>query len=79
MGTSESIILSFVIIAFLLSLTFFSLGGIVGWLAGRHMLESSPTFIHPEMFDRNGNIIPDEILAIRFENTMDDDEEEELI
>ena len=32
------------------------------------------------MFDENGNVIPDEILAVRFENEYDnyyDDEEEE--
>jgi hypothetical protein len=69
---------TFFLIAFLLSLTFFILGAIIGWLTNRHLLESSPSFIHPEMFDQNGNIIPDEILAIRFENGMDDDEEELL-
>jgi hypothetical protein len=29
------------------------------------------------MFDSNGNIIPDEILAVRFENDYDYDEDEE--
>ena len=24
--------------------------------------------LHPEMFDENGNMLPDEILAVRFEN-----------
>jgi hypothetical protein len=33
--------------------------------------------MHPEMFDENGNIIPDEILAVRFENDYDDDDEED--
>lgn len=75
----ESIMISFVAITLLLSLTFFILGAIIGWLSGRHMLETSPRFIHPEMFDQHGNIIPDEIFAIRFENDMveDDDEEQE--
>jgi hypothetical protein len=34
-------------------------------------------YTHPEMFDSNGNIIPDEILAVRFENDYDYDEDEE--
>jgi len=29
--------------------------------------------MHPEMFDENGNLLPDEIVAVRFET--DDDEE----
>ena len=33
-------------------------------------------FTHPEMFDENGNVLPDEILAVRFENDYDDYEEE---
>jgi len=30
---------------------------------------------HPEMFDTNGNLLPDEIVAFRFES-YDDDEED---
>jgi hypothetical protein len=37
-------------------------------------------YTHPEMFDENGNLAPDEILAVRFENNYDtnteNDEEE---
>jgi hypothetical protein len=29
------------------------------------------------MFDENGNVIPDEILAVRFENDYDYDNEED--
>ena len=29
------------------------------------------------MFDENGNVIPDEILAVRFENDYDYDEEDD--
>jgi hypothetical protein len=29
------------------------------------------------MFDQNGNIIPDEILAVRFENDYEYDDEED--
>lgn len=27
--------------------------------------------LHPEMFDENGQLIPDEIVAVRFENSED--------
>jgi len=30
---------------------------------------------HPEMYDENGNIIPDDILAVRFESPDDDDDD----
>lgn len=59
---------------------FLLVGCMLGWLAKQHFYERnyiSP--IHPEMFDENGNLIPDEILAVRFENDYDsnDDEEED--
>jgi hypothetical protein len=33
--------------------------------------------MHPEFFDNDGNIIPDEILAVRFENDYDSFEEDD--
>jgi hypothetical protein len=61
----------------LISIIFFILGGMLGWMTKQHFYEANyiPS-IHPEMFDENGNIIPDEILAVRFENDYDDDEED---
>ena len=32
--------------------------------------------IHPEMFDEQGNLIPDEVIAFNFENYDDSNEEE---
>jgi hypothetical protein len=32
---------------------------------------------HPEMFDNQGNLIPDEVIAFRFENYEYDDTEED--
>jgi len=63
----------------LVSILFFFVGGVVGWLA-RENSQFQPVYTHPEMFDENGNVFPDEILAVRFENnydTDDDDEDEE--
>ena len=57
-------------------------GGMIGWMARQHSYETTPQIVytHPEMFDENGNLSPDEILAVRFENNYDtnteNDEEE---
>jgi len=55
----------------MMTLLFFLVGGIVGWIANRTYLEHQPINMHPEFFDQDGNIIPDEILAVRFENDND--------
>ena len=61
----------------LFSIMMLIMGGVVGWIAKEHVLMSSPVYTHPEMFDENGNVIPDEILAVRFENGYDDEEDDD--
>ena len=61
----------------LVSIMFFFIGGVVGWLAKEYVYATQPVYTHPEMFDENGNVLPDEILAVRFENSYDDLTEEE--
>ena len=53
-------------------------GGMIGWMARQHSYETTPpvVYTHPEMFDANGNVLPDEILALRFENNYDINTEE---
>ena len=53
-------------------------GGMVGWMARQHSYETTPQFVytHPEMFDENGHVVPDEIVAVRFENENDSNTEE---
>ena len=56
-------------------------GGMIGWMARQHSYETTPqvVYTHPEMYDENGNLVPDEILALRIEthdNDEDDTEEE---
>ena len=63
--------------AVMFTLLFFMTGGIIGWLTYRHLLESIPPYLHPEFFDDDGNVIPDEIVSVRFENDYDDYEDEE--
>ena len=59
-------------IAFLL----FSVGAVTGWLIRDYMMnyQEIPR-PHPEMFDENGNLVPDEIVAVRFENNHDTSED----
>ena len=54
-------------------------GGMVGWMARQHSYETTPqvVYTHPEMFDANGQLVPDEILALRIENNHDTDTTEE--
>ena len=53
-------------------------GGMVGSMARQHSYETTPQFVytHPEMFDENGHVVPDEIVAVRFENENDSNTEE---
>ena len=56
-------------------------GGMIGWMARQHSYETTPqvVYTHTEMFDANGQLVPDEILALRIEthdNDEDDTEEE---
>ena len=54
-------------------------GGMIGWMARQHSYETTPqvVYTHPEMYDENGNLVPDEILAVRFENNYDTNTENE--
>ena len=63
---------SFLLIGFLL------VGVIGGWVARDYMLnyQENPQ-VHPEMFDQNGNLVPDDIVAFRFENYDNNSEEED--
>ena len=61
----------------LVSIMFFFVGGVVGWLARENTWVNQPIYTHPEMFDENGNLSADEILAVRFENHDNNTEEED--
>ena len=63
---------SFLLIGFL------AIGIIGGWVARDYMMnyQEIPK-VHPEMFDQNGNLVPDDIVAFRFENNYDNDEDDE--
>jgi hypothetical protein len=66
------------VIGSFLTVLFFIVGILGGWVAREYMMNyrEIPKF-HPEMYDENGNIIPDEVIAFRFENNYDYDDEDE--
>ena len=63
----------------LVSILAIIVGGMIGWMARQHSYETTPQvmYTHPEMFDENGQLVPDEILALRIENNYDTNTENE--
>jgi hypothetical protein len=59
----------------------FVIGFILGWfgndIVNAFLNRTTIQPLHPEMFDENGNLIPDEIVAVRFENTDDYEDDED--
>ena len=58
----------------LVAVLFLFVGGIMGWLYKQHQQRNDISEMHPEMYDLKGNVIPDEIIAFRFENLNFDSE-----
>ena len=58
---------------------FLLIGGLMGYLLKEFVYERNSTYIptHPEMFDENGQVIADDILAVRFENNIEDVSEDQ--
>ena len=51
------------------SLLFLLIRLVIGWVSREYMMNYREVpRPHPEMFDVNGNLVPDEIVAFRFEN-----------
>ena len=67
-----------IVFAAFLFILFLIVGVIGGWVARDYKMNYQEVEkIHPEMYDRNGNIVPDEIVAFRFENHDNNDEEDD--
>jgi heme/copper-type cytochrome/quinol oxidase subunit 2 len=66
-----------IFISIVLTLLLFVVGGIVGWIVSLYLNKEEDTqpFIHPEFMDASGNILPDEILALRFTPKLDIEED----
>ena len=79
-GGKKMTIDSDVILSLLLpvSLLFLFVGILIGWIARDYLMNyrelPKP---HPEMFDANGNLVTDEVIAFRFENNYDYEIDEE--
>lgn len=56
----------------------FAIGFMLGWFGNdivyAFLNKNRIQPMHPEMFDENGQLIPDEIVAVRFENSEDFEE-----
>ena len=65
-----------------LTILFLVVGLVIWWTAREYMMNYREVpRPHPEMFDNQGNLIPDEVIAFNFENYHDyeinDDEDDE--
>ena len=74
MGDTNVLLVIALPIAFLL----YILGIVSGWLIRDYMMnyQEIPR-PHPEMFDQNGNLVPDDIVAFRFENYDNNEEDDD--
>ena len=77
---SETLVVSLTLMT-VMSILALLVGCMIGWMARQHSYETTPqvVYTHPEMFDANGQLVPDEILALRIEthdNSEDNDEED---
>ena len=73
-GGRQMLAISLVFGSFL-TVLFLIVGAIGGWVAREYFMNYHDVKVHPEMFDGNGNLLPDEIVAFRFEN-YDNNEED---
>ena len=79
---SETLVVTLTLMTVMSSLALL-VGGMIGWMARQHSYETTPqvVYTHPEMFDANGQLVPDEILALRIEthdtSSEDNDNEED--
>jgi hypothetical protein len=65
-----AISLVFSVMFFIISLI---VGGVVGWIYREYVWTTQTMRMHPEMYDENGNVIPDEIIAFRFEENTEEE------
>ena len=75
---SETLVVSLTLMT-VMSILALLVGGMIGWMARQHSYETTPqvVYTHPEMFDANGQLVPDEILALRIETHDNPDEEDD--
>jgi hypothetical protein len=60
-----------------LTVLFFIVGIIGGWIAREYMMNYREIpKLHPECYDEHGNVIPDEVVAVTFQEGFFDDYDE---
>ena len=74
-GGRDMLAISLVFGSFL-TVLFLIVGAIGGWVAREYFMNYQDVKVHPEMFDGNGNLVPDEIVAFRFEDNYDNEEDD---
>ena len=58
------------------------LGSMLGWVLREYMRYNhdrqwnQPT-MHPEMYDENGNVLPDSLIAFKFDPNLNDEDDED--
>ena len=53
------------------------LGLVIGYLFRSYIHDTTPQYSHPEMYDENGNPLPDELIAFRFDpDRLHDDDDD---
>ena len=75
-GGRQMLAISLVFGSFL-TILFLIVGVIGGWVAREYFMNYHDVKVHPEMFDGNGNLLPDEIVAFRFENYDNNEEDDD--
>ena len=55
-------------------------GCMLGWVLREYMMyhhdrPEQQQVLHPEMYDEHGNVLPDSLIAFRFNEDEDDDED----
>lgn len=56
------------VLVVMVTILFSVVGAIVGWIIKDQGDKSIPVgfrFVHPELFDDNGNLIPDQVISLR--------------
>lgn len=75
MSAIDLVFVSFLIVLFLI------VGLVTGWIARDYMMnyQEGPKQIayHPEFYNKDGELIDEEIVSVRFENNYFGDEEDE--
>ena len=75
---SETLIVTLTLMT-VMSILALLVGGMIGWMARQYSYETTPqvVYTHPEMFDANGQLVPDEFLALRIETHYNTDDEDD--